>query len=78
MELHVQSLESGEALVKTARRINNRAESSNSYLAPSRVFVYALPFLPLLKRGVPFWPGLAPLLRYYRKWIALHIKNHLL
>lgn len=78
MELHVQSLESGEALVKTARRTNNRAESSNSYLGPSRVFVYALPFLPLLKRGVPFWPGLAPLLRYYRKWIALHIKNHLL
>ncbi|MES9829292.1 MAG: hypothetical protein ABW201_13575 [Candidatus Thiodiazotropha sp.] len=64
--------------MKTARRINNRAGSINSYLGPSRVFVYALPFLPLLKRGVPFWPGLAPLLRYYRKWIALHIKNHLL
>ncbi|MES9976565.1 MAG: hypothetical protein ABW094_20075 [Candidatus Thiodiazotropha sp.] len=64
--------------MKTARRINNRAESSNSYLGPSRVFVYALPFLPLLKRGVPFWPGLAPLLRYYRKWIALHIKNQLI
>ncbi|MEW8030529.1 MAG: hypothetical protein AB2792_17130 [Candidatus Thiodiazotropha sp.] len=64
--------------MKTAKRINNRIESNRSYLSPSKLFVYALPFLPLLKRGVPFWPGLAPLLGYYRRWIVLHIKNHLL
>ncbi|MEW7985649.1 MAG: hypothetical protein ACH255_15490 [Candidatus Thiodiazotropha sp.] len=64
--------------MKTARRTNERAVSSNSYLGPSRVLVYALPFLPLLKRGVPFWPGLTPLLRYYRRWIVLHIKNRLI
>ncbi|MES9970802.1 MAG: hypothetical protein ABW092_12280 [Candidatus Thiodiazotropha sp.] len=57
---------------------HNPAESTKSYLSPSRLFVYALPFLPLLRRGVPFWPGLLPLLNYYRKWIALHIKNRLI
>lgn len=57
---------------------NNRARSGSSYLSPSRLFIYALPFVPLLRGGVPFWPGLVPLLRYYRGWIALHIKNRLI
>ncbi|MBT3047195.1 MAG: hypothetical protein G8D61_00195 [gamma proteobacterium symbiont of Ctena orbiculata] len=60
------------------RRRHNPAGSNSSYLSPSRVFVYALPFLSILKRGVPFWPGLIPLLRYYRKWISLYIKNRLI
>ncbi|MES9943783.1 MAG: hypothetical protein ABW080_02360 [Candidatus Thiodiazotropha sp.] len=64
--------------MKTTTHSNKQSESSNSYLSPSRLFLYALPFLPLLKRGVPFWPGLLPLLGYYRKWIALHIKNRLI
>ncbi|MET0071029.1 MAG: hypothetical protein ABW096_13415 [Candidatus Thiodiazotropha sp.] len=60
------------------KRHHNHAGSNSSYLSPSRVFVYALPFLTILKRGVPFWPGLIPLLRYYRKWIGLYIKNRLI
>jgi hypothetical protein len=56
---------------------NNDTKPGKLYLSPSRLFIYALPFLPLLKRGVPFWPGLVALLRYYREWIALHIRNRL-
>jgi hypothetical protein len=76
MELHVQTPEGSKALVKREKHITNEAKSS--YLSPSRLFIYASPFLPLHKRGVPFWPGLVPLLGYYRKWIALHIKNRLI
>ncbi len=60
------------------QRNDNHTESAKSYLSPTRLFFYGLPFLPLLKRGVPFWPGLVPLLRYYRKRIALRIKNRLI
>ncbi|MBT2969053.1 MAG: hypothetical protein B6D72_13335 [gamma proteobacterium symbiont of Ctena orbiculata] len=61
-----------------SRRDKIPAEPNSSYLSPSRVFVYALPFLSILKRGVPFWPGLIPLLRYYRRWIGLYLKNRLI
>ncbi|MES9993402.1 MAG: hypothetical protein ABW098_15740 [Candidatus Thiodiazotropha sp.] len=60
------------------RHNKNSSDSNSSYLTPSRVFIYALPFLSILKRGVPFWPGLINLLRYYRKWISLYIKNRLI
>ncbi|MEW8505625.1 MAG: hypothetical protein AB2598_02905 [Candidatus Thiodiazotropha sp.] len=60
------------------RHNSNSAESKRSHLSPSRVFLYALPFLSIRRRGVPFWPGLIPILRYYRKWVGLYLKNRLI